>query len=129
MPEYLATSNPVLVQGTLFEDSRGRLISFEAPVVLFNFKRSFTITASKDSLVRGGHAHKSCWQLIYPIFHDLEVVFKNKNDSGKILVKVGEGLSVPPFNWIEIQFSVAMDCAVVLASENYLMSDYIYEKP
>ena len=129
MGEYLDASNPVLVQGTLVDDSRGRLISHESLGAPFSIKRSFTITSSGDSLVRGGHAHKICWQLIYPIFHSLEVAFKNKHDSGIVLLSIGEGLIVPPYNWIEIKFLKAMDCAVVLASENYSKSDYIYEKP
>jgi hypothetical protein len=129
MGEYLDTSNPVLVQGTIVDDSRGRLISLESLGSLISIKRSFTITSSEDSLVRGGHAHKKCLQLIYPIFHNLEVVFKNKHDSGMVLLSVGEGLIVPPYNWIEIKFFKAMDCAVVLASENYSKSDYLYEKP
>jgi len=129
MDKYLDTSNPFLIQGTLVDDSRGRMISFESLGTYFVIKRSFTITASEDAMVRGGHAHRFCWQLIYPIFHNLEVVFKNKNDSGKVLVGPGQGLVVPPFNWIEIQFFRAKDCAVVLASDDYLKSDYIYEKP
>ena len=129
MGEYLDTSNPVLVQGTLVDDSRGKLISHESLDALFSIKRSFTITSSEVSLVRGGHAHKTCWQLIYPIFHSLEIVFKNKNDSGRVLLSNGDGLIVPPYNWIEIKFLKALDCAVVLASENYLKSDYIYETP
>jgi hypothetical protein len=129
MCEYLDTTNPFLLQGILIDDSRGRLISLESLGAVFSIKRSFTITSSEASLVRGGHAHKACWQLIYPIFHSLEIVFKNKHDSGMVLLSAGEGLIVPPYNWIEIKFLKAMDCAVVLASENYSTWDYIYEKP
>ena len=77
---------------------------------------------------RGGHAHRNLRQLIIAASGSFDVVL----DDGKKRTKFSlnrsyHGLYIPVMHWREIEnFSSGAVC-MVLASEHYDETDYIYE--
>ena len=58
----------------IFNDKRGKLISLSNKYLKIKIKRVFIITSSKESIVRGEHAHKKCRQILCLIW---ESQFRN----------------------------------------------------
>ena len=77
-------------------------------------------------MVRGGHAHKICHQLIIAVVGTFSCKVSNFNESETLQIDAnGPSLYVPPLTWIE-QYSFSENCVVaVLASHYYEEEDYI----
>lgn len=126
---YKETHSPYLINFKKFEDLRGVLQTLELSEIGFNIKRVFTIKSHNDELTRGNHAHKKCWQFIFPESNYLHLEYKNTLESKNIKVCVGEGIIIPPWNWCSIKFPSKHTTAIVLCSEPYDPEEYITEKP
>lgn len=106
-------------------DARGRLVCVEAQRhVPFNLKRAFWISGVPAGATRGQHAHKKCEQLLIPVAGSLKVRLAG---SEVTLDGKDRALYVAPYQRIEMT-DFSPDCVLlVLASECYDPSDYVYD--
>lgn len=121
--------NPSLISVIEIKDEKGSLTSVSNNEIPYEIKRIFTITVGSQNLQRGGHAHKKCWQTIVPIHGPMLITIENISMQSQIIVSPGEGLVVPPFNWILLSFTEDKHSAIILASDHYDKSDYIMTRP
>jgi hypothetical protein len=126
---YFETTEPQLFNMAIHSDERGHLSSLDFSVIPFEVKRIFNIQGNGLGTVRGGHAHKQCWQFLYSNGPGIKVDFQNLKSEGTFYLDFGAGLIVPPYNWIEVTFPDGTITVSVLASHSYDINDYLYSKP
>jgi len=126
---YLETTDPKKLNFEVYKDNRGELAALDLEMLPFIVRRVFTIKANGIDVTRGGHAHKECWQYLYPSESGASVSFLNLNSAGSVELNLGEGLVVPPFNWIEVKIPNESVIINVLASHSYDKEDYLYDRP
>jgi hypothetical protein len=126
---YLETTDPYKLNFEVYKDSRGELAALDLEMLPFVVKRVFTIKANGVEIIRGGHAHKECWQFLYPSAPGVRVSFLNLGSTGSVELNLGDGLVVPPFNWIEVTIPNESVIVNVLASHSYDKDDYLYNRP
>lgn len=107
-------------------DERGLLNFTDNTELPFPVERVFWITAVPNGAIRGGHAHKVCAEILFPINGEFDVYV----DDGKSSVichldQSSEGLYIGPNVWCRVEnFSEGAVC-LVLASHPYLKDGYI----
>ena len=117
---------PKIISIPTFIDSRGSLSVIER-IIPFDIKRVYYIYNINDS-ERGRHAHKKTYQALIMIHGSCDVFVGNQKSSEKYNINSPSKcllLNPEDFHWMN-NFS---DNAVllVLASEEFDKSDYIYE--
>lgn len=118
--------NPKLINFKRNFDSLGELIIGEFAELPFLPRRFFMQMVNSDGVTRGGHAHKSCQQLLIPILGEIEVELQFKNQIKTfVLNDPGVGLFLPRLIWASQYFARKESKLLVLASEPYLEDDYI----
>ncbi len=94
--------------------------------VPFEIKRVYWTYHTPNNVIRGGHAHKELYQLIFAVSG--KITFKTEDKFGNIkdffLDDPKTGLYIPPFVWRDIQFS-HNSVLLCLASLEYTDKDYI----
>jgi UDP-2-acetamido-3-amino-2,3-dideoxy-glucuronate N-acetyltransferase len=94
----------------------------------FSIKRIFVISDTEEKEIRGGHAHKECWQALI-VTDGLAKINWVKHKTLKMHeMKLDWSLGIfiiPPLTWIDIQILQDSTQILVLASESYLEDDYI----
>ncbi len=120
---------PYLISANRMLDERGYISlmginAYDVPMI-----RHFIIGNTDFPTRRGGHAHRSSWQILCHLNNSVSIKSKNINGFKEFSLKANSMLVVPPYNWIEIQFEVPNSSLLVLASELYKESDYIYVEP
>jgi dTDP-4-dehydrorhamnose 3,5-epimerase-like enzyme len=120
---------PRLIDIPIAHDLRGNLSVVEGgELIPFDIKRVYYLYDVPGGTTRGGHAHRKLRQLIIAASGSFDVIL----DDGKTRTKYSlnrsyHGLYIPTMHWREIEnFSSGAVC-MVLASEHYDESDYIYE--
>jgi len=108
-------------------DNRGNLTVIEK-VVPFEIKRIFYIYGVDDS-IRGGHRHKKTMQAAICLQGNCTI---SNNDNIKIeefvLDTPSKCLIIEPVDWHQM-YNFSKDAILmILASEHYDASDYIYER-
>jgi hypothetical protein len=98
--------------------------AYDVPMV-----RHFIIGNTDFATIRGGHAHRTSWQILCHLNNSVSVKSKNINGIKNFALEANSMLVVPPYNWIEIVFEVPNSSLLVLASELYEELDYIYATP
>lgn len=126
---YLETKNPEKFNFEIYNDNRGLLVALDLKTIPFVVRRVFTIKGNGGEITRGGHAHKECWQFLYPSATGVKVHYINLHAAGIVDLSLGNGLLVPPFNWIEITIPNENVTVSVLASHSYNKDDYLYNLP
>lgn len=109
-----------------FTDKRGNLTVIEK-VVDFDIKRIFYIYGVDDS-IRGGHRHKKTIQAAICLQGSCEI----HNDNGKeeasfVLDKPNKCLILQPEDWHTMDRFTPNAILMVLASEHFDETDYIFE--
>jgi hypothetical protein len=107
-------------------DPRGNLTVIESErTVPFNIRRIFYLYDVPGGETRGGHALKSCHQLIIAASGSFDVILDDGFEKKRYhLNRAYFGLYVPPMIWRELDnFSSGSVCLVV-ASEHYDADDY-----
>lgn len=129
MKQEINWNEPQIIDIPIVHDQRGNLSVVEGgDLVPFDIKRLYYLYDVPGGATRGGHAHKNLRQLIIAASGSFDVVL----DNGKIRQKFSlnrsyKGLYIPTMIWREIEnFSSGAVC-MVLASEHYDESDYIYD--
>lgn len=119
-------SNPFIIRTQTLLDERGRLSFLEFSNLPCPVQRIFLINVNDVSISRGGHAHKTCWQIVLPLDSEIRVRTMNTTHQETYHIEIGECLVIPPRNWVTINFFEPHSTALVLASNSYDPEDYIY---
>jgi len=90
----------------------------------FKVKRAFWIYNIPLDAMRGGHAHRKCHQLLVAMCG--AVMVKLGDDSSFILDCPDVGLYIPPMCFVNYVPLVENTTLLVLASEQYEDSDFVY---
>jgi dTDP-4-dehydrorhamnose 3,5-epimerase-like enzyme len=110
-----------------FGDRRGFLTPIDQDDSLpFTIRRLFYLYDIPGGADRGGHAHKTCHQLIVAVLGSFEVVVTDGSTNKTFrLDRASTGLYIPPSLWSSlVNFSSGAIC-LVLTSELFDESDYI----
>jgi hypothetical protein len=113
----------------IVHDQRGNLSVVEGGMLIpFDIKRLYYLYDVPGGTMRGGHAHRKLRQLIIAASGSFDVSLEDGHSRTKFtLNRSYQGLYIPTMTWREIDnFSSGAVC-LVLASEHYDESDYIYE--
>lgn len=112
------------------DDDRGLLAALQYPDELpFLPVRIFTVTESPTGTERGGHAHRTCHQVLIAIAGSVEVEYDD--ETGKrslVLDNTRTGLHIPPLAWAKQTYLSPSAALVVLASHAYDVDDYIDDR-
>ena len=122
-------TRPSIIDIPIVHDQRGNLSVVEGGMLIpFDIKRLYYLYDVPGGTMRGGHAHRKLRQLIIAASGSFDVSLDDGHSRKKFtLNRSYQGLYVPTMTWREIDnFSSGAVC-LVLASEHYDESDYIYE--
>ena len=107
-------------------DQRGILAVLEKDNLPFKLQRIYYLYDVPSDAYRGGHAHRSLYQLLIPLSGSFDVHLKDGKSSKVINCnKPHKGLLIVPGIWREIDNFSSGSVCLVLASETYDESDYI----
>lgn len=129
MKQEINWNEPQIIDIPIVHDQRGNLSVVEGgDLIPFDIKRLYYLYDVPGGATRGGHAHKNLRQLIIAASGSFDVVLDNGKTRQKFsLNRSYKGLYIPTMIWREIEnFSSGAVC-MVLASEHYNESDYIYD--
>ena len=120
-----------MIELASFPDERGKLTVGEVgESIPFEVRRIFTVTGVPEGVVRGGHAHGRCHQLLVAVSGSLRVTIHD--DDGEHVVHLADAqtaLHLPPEVYSE-QSQFSSDAVLlVLASEPYDLDDYLEGPP
>ena len=107
-------------------DERGQLCFMEVATHLpFEVRRVFWISGVPAGKTRGGHAHWTCHEAIFPVAGSFEI----EVDDGEVCCTVAmahpwEGITIPAGVWCELRNFAPGTVCFVLASEAYDASGY-----
>jgi len=107
-------------------DTRGNLTFIEGNChVPFEIRRVFYLYDVPGGADRGGHALKTCHQLLIAVSGCFDVIVTDGSEKKRVsLNRSYQGLHLPPMIWREMDnFSNGAVC-LVLASEPYNETDY-----
>ena len=108
------------------DPDRGRLRVIDTPDMPFVVKRFFVIDSVPKGVVRGGHAHRSCQQVLLAMKGRAEIAADWGGGRGCYeLVSGGPALWVPVEVGIEMRFHEENTSLMVLASHPFDPNDYI----
>ena len=110
-------------------EERGTLSFIElVEHVPFDIKRIFYIFNVPYNINRGEHAHIINHQLIICIKGEIDVYVDDGQDNYKYkLNDTDSALYIPPMIWSKQTYNSLESVCLVLASEKYEKSDYIYD--
>lgn len=120
---------PQILDIPIAHDQRGNLSVVEGgELIPFDIKRLYYLYDVPGGATRGGHAHRNLRQLIIAASGSFDVILDNGISRQKFsLNRSYKGLYIPVMTWREIEnFSSGAVC-MVLASEHFDETDYIYE--
>lgn len=115
-----------------FIDSKGTLQVIEnikdLKGNLVNFPRCYFLSNFQENQRRGIHAHKKLYQVFMVFNGSGKINIFDGFNSKEINLKDGSAFLIVPGIWRELSNFNAESIVVVLASELYDTSDYIYDK-
>ena len=113
------------------QDSRGNLTAIEGTDLTgFAIKRVYYLYDVPGGADRGGHAHKTLWQLVIALSGAFDITLDDGTSRRTFqLNRSYRGLLICPYIWRELNnFSSGAVC-LVLASALYDAADYIRDYP
>ena len=114
-----------------FCDSRGCLVvcEHEACELPFRPRRTFWITGVPEGQERGGHAHRTCSELVIAANGSVCIDLTDAEGTETyVLDSPDRGLIIPPMCWCRL-YNFSKDCVCVcMASEPYDETGYIEHK-
>ena len=107
-------------------DERGALTIAEQTDLPMNIERAFWIYSVAAGKTRGGHAHRTCSELLVAVAGTFKVeVTDGVNCQTVVLDTPNKALYIPPYAWCRLfDFSLGSVC-LCLASEKYDATGYI----
>ena len=110
----------------VIKDVRGNLAVIEKDTVPFEIKRVYYLYDVPTDAYRGGHAHKEQQEFLVALSGSFDVLLDNGDGKERIrLSKPNEGLLISPGIWRELENFSSGSVCLVLASDEFLESDYI----
>ena len=111
-------------------DARGSLTAGQFPGNLpFAPSRVFIVTESPEGTERGGHAHRSCHQVLIATAGSVCVELDDSEGTRVVTLSSPEqGLFIPPLVWAKQTYVDNGASLVVLASHPYDVDDYIDDR-
>lgn len=115
---------------TAVRDDRGLLVAGQYPDDLpFAPVRVFVVSDSRAGQVRGGHAHRTCHQLIMVVRGEVEVEWDDDQGTHiRVLDSPSDALYVPPLVWAKQTYARTDSVLLVLASHLYDVEDYVDDR-
>ena len=113
-----------------YQDKRGCLDVVEfASCLPFNPERLFWIHCVPDGERRGGHAHWTCHEALFPASGSVKVKIEDENgQTESIHLSSGDdGVIIPAGAWCELSDFTNDAVLLVLASEPYDASGYCHD--
>lgn len=114
-----------------YTDARGALCAVDtnAANLPFRVERVFWIYDVPAEAQRGGHAHRTCGEILFAIHGTLKVTIDDGLHSEIVaLSDPSVGLYIPPMVWCNLHdFSPQCAC-LCMASEPYMEEGYIHDK-
>lgn len=124
MPE-LHTSQ--IIDVPTVTDSRGSLSFTENPQIPFLVKRLYYFFDTSPAAVRGEHGHRRLQQMIVCLHGAVDLRVYNKyEDITYRLESPTQAVYIPKMSWRRLDNFGENTICIVLASEQYDKSDYIY---
>lgn len=110
-------------------DSRGNLSFIEADKhIPFDILRSYWIYDVPGGEKRGGHAYKNNQEFIVALSGSFDVILNDGNTEKTFtLNRSYYGLYVPKMMWRQMENFSTNSLALILASTDFDISDYIYD--
>lgn len=110
-------------------DSRGNLSFIEADKhIPFEILRSYWIYDVPGGEKRGGHAYKNNQEFIVALSGSFDVILNDGNTEKTFtLNRSYYGLYVPKMMWRQMENFSTNSLALILASTDFDISDYIYD--
>lgn len=123
----MAVADCRILEWPIHRDARGQLVAVEHPAqVPFPISRVFTISAVPSGVHRGGHAHRTCHELITVVGGSVRIVISDSEARQEVVLdSPGRGMHLAPGTWIEITHVDPGAVCVVLCSHPYEERDYI----
>jgi dTDP-4-dehydrorhamnose 3,5-epimerase-like enzyme len=111
-------------------DSRGLLTAAQHPEELpFIPVRVFIVTNSPAGTERGGHAHRTCHQVLIATAGTVVVEYDDEDGTGSVtLSDASQCLHIPPLVWAKQTYETEGASLVVLASHTYDADDYVDDR-
>ena len=108
------------------EDPRGNLSVVEKDCLPFDIKRVYYLYDVPSNAYRGGHAHKEQLEVLIALSGSFTVVLDDGKEKQRIILnKPNKGLLIPTGIWRELEDFSSGSVCLVLASDEFLESDYI----
>ena len=120
---------PHIIDIFTHSDSRGHLGVIEESNIPFSIRRIYYLYDVPEGEIRGVHAHKQLQQIMVAMHGSVDVqLTKDGKQYNFTLDSPNQGLYVPPMTWRELRnFKNGAVCCV-LASLEYDIDDYIFNK-
>jgi dTDP-4-dehydrorhamnose 3,5-epimerase-like enzyme len=114
------------VELTVLADDRGSLVAMDTLTFGHPIARVFQVRDVPVGTVRGGHAHRSCHQLLVASQGTIVVTIHDGTEETTFrLDRPGRGLHIPPMTWASQTYVSDHAILTVLASHPFSESDYI----
>jgi len=114
---------------TRHHDPRGALLPLALEQLPFAVRRVFAVAGVPPGTVRGGHAHRSGWQLLVCVSGALQVrLHCAGQEVRRQLSDVGPGLLIGAGVWAEQTYVDPHTVLLVACSEDYDPSSYVTGK-
>ena len=108
------------------EDPRGNLSVVEKDCLPFGIKRVYYLYDVPSNAYRGGHAHKEQLEVLIALSGSFTVVLDDGEEKQRMtLNKPDKGLLIPTGIWRELEDFSSGSVCLVLASGEFMESDYI----
>jgi dTDP-4-dehydrorhamnose 3,5-epimerase-like enzyme len=118
-------SDVVSIDLKYVSEENGSLVFLENEDINFSIERIFTIKTNKPE-IRGNHAHKECFQLLYCPLGEVEILCDDANYKKNFcLDNMNKGLIIPPTIWATQKYSSNDTILNVICSHKFLENDYI----
>lgn len=111
-------------------DNRGQLTFLEGNVhIPFSVKRVFWISDVPEGMTRGGHAHWTCHEAVFPITGRFEIELDDGEvNTTVVLDDATRGIIVPAGVWCELRHFAPGTVCLVMASQEYDASGYALDR-
>ena len=112
-----------------FTDEKGVLRVLNDNILPFRPKRIFTLQSTNTNLTRGNHGHFECQQVMFAQNGIVDLNIVNVFGDFHEVLTDSVAFFLPPGNWCSLKFRETSSSVVVLASHEFLETDYFYDKP
>lgn len=108
------------------KDERGVLSIADSDNLPFKVERTFWIYGVPEGETRGGHAHRECAELIFPLSGGFDIMVDDGKEVREFCMEVPDrGIYIGPYVWCELKNFRPGTVCMVMASHPYMSEGYI----